>query len=124
MIRARALAARYRMHAYYVGTMIVGVLGIATTQWGWMYGVGMLVIGAMLLRQRCISDAHTEARLMRVLTMLVVAQAAVVITEIPTVAALVVVLRLVYAPLQMWDWAHYREGDAKLEALCERLHRD
>lgn len=59
MIRARALAARYRMHAYYVGTMIVGVLGIATTQWGWMYGVGMLVIGAMLLRQRCISDAHT-----------------------------------------------------------------
>lgn len=108
---------RYRMHAYYVATMAVGLLGVVGSQWGWTYGVGMTVVGALLLRARLADLAHREAALMRILTWLVVVQVFAFTEHGVVLGELALVLRLLAGPLQMTDWARYREQDEALASL-------
>lgn len=108
---------RYRMHAYYVAMVAVGLLGVVGSQWGWTYGIGMTVVGALLLRARLADLAHREAALMRILTWLVVVQAFALTEHGVTLGELTLVLRLLAGPLQMTDWARYREQDEALEVL-------
>lgn len=108
---------RYRMHAYYVATIAVGLLGVAASQWGWTYGTGMVFVGALLLRSRVIGQVPQEVALMRILTWLVIAQALALAEHGVTLGELALALRLLAAPLQMRDWARYREQDEALEVL-------
>lgn len=108
---------RYRMHAYYVAMIAVGLLGVVGSQWGWTYGIGMTVVGALLLRARLADLAHREAALMRILTWLVVVQVLAFTEHGVALGELTLVLRLLAGPLQMTDWARYREQDEALEVL-------
>lgn len=108
---------RYRMHAYYVAMIAVGLIGAVGSQWGWTYGVGMTVVGALLLRARLADLARLEAALMRILTWLVFVQVLAFTEHGVALGELAFVLRLLAGPLQMTNWARYREQDEALATL-------
>ena len=117
---------RARMYVYYVGMVVVGLLGFLTpsaaleeaigyTSTTWLFSVGLVVLSTAAMVARRTRAADAEAAFVVGLGAATVVHGAALITT--GQAGWQSGARLLVAILMMWDWADYRRREADLDRL-------
>lgn len=126
----KGMLARSRMYVYYVGMVVVGLLGFtgdafpgvtdalgyASTTWIFSAGLVLLSIAAIIARRLRAADAEA-AFVIGVGAATFVHGAALLSTGS---AGWQSGVRLLIAILMMWDWADYRRRETDLNDLVNR----